>query len=91
LEAITGREAIAVAASTLAAAAMFQPVRSRVQSAVDRRFDRARFDADRTATAFAERLRHEVDIVSVAGDLDATVRGALKPTVLGLWLRTGDR
>lgn len=91
LAAITGGEAVAVAASTLAAAALFQPVRSRVQSAVDRRFDRARFDADRTATAFAERLRHEVDIVSVAGDLDATVRGALKPTVLGLWLRTGDR
>jgi hypothetical protein len=87
LSAITGGDTVAVALSTLVAAALFQPLRARVQSAVDRRFDRARFDAERTAAAFSERLRDEVDIATVTSDLDGTVRSALKPTAIGLWLR----
>ena len=88
---ITGGDTISVALSTLVVAALFQPLRRRVQAIVDRRFDRARFDAERTTAAFSERLRDEVDIATVTGDLDATVRAALKPTALGLWLREAGR
>ena len=86
---ITGGDTIAVALSTLVAAALFQPLRQRVQVAVDRRFDRARFDAERTAAAFSDRLRNEVDIDTIATDLRATVGGAIAPTRFGLWLRVG--
>ena len=87
LDAVTGGDTIAVALSTLVVAALFQPLRRRVQTVVDRRFDRARFDAVQTAAAFSERLRDEVDIAAVTADLDGTVRQALKPTALALWLR----
>jgi hypothetical protein len=90
LETITGGNTVSVALSTLVVAALFQPLRRRVQAVVDRRFDRARFDAERTTAAFSERLRDEVDIATVTGDLDATVRTALKPSALGLWLRRPD-
>ena len=92
LGAVLGGDTISVALSTLVVAALFQPLRRRVKGLVDRRFDRARFDADRTTAAFSERLRDEVDIAAVTTDLDATIRAALKPTSLGLWLReTTDR
>ncbi len=91
LVAITQAQTIAVAASTLVAFALFQPLRRRVQRAVDRRFDRARFDADRTTAAFAERLRDEVDIGTVGADLQETVQAAVQPERLGLWLRTDAR
>ena len=76
---------IAVAASTLAAAAAVQPLRVRVQRAVDRRFDRAAYDARRTADAFAQRIRDEVDVDAVRRDLLATVAVALAPSALTLW------
>jgi hypothetical protein len=82
---------VAVAASTLAVFALFQPVRRRIQRTVDRRFDRARYDADRTASAFSERLRVEVDLASVTADLQVTTQAALSPTSLGIWLRRGAR
>ena len=87
LEPLTGENTIAVAASTLVVAALFQPLRRRVQRVVDRRFNRARYDAQRMAEAFAERLRDEVDITAVTVDLDATIHAALRPTTLGLWVR----
>ena len=62
-------QTVAVAGSTLLAAALFQPLRRRVQTAVDHRFNRARYDAERTATDFAERLRDEVDLATVSGDI----------------------
>jgi hypothetical protein len=80
-------QTIAVAASTLAAFAIFQPVLRRVRRAVDMRFNRARYDAERTVAEFSARLREEVDIATVASDLDATVQGAVKPTSLDLWIR----
>jgi hypothetical protein len=86
---VFGGDTISVALSTLAVAALFQPLRRRVQRVVDRRFDRARFDAERTTTAFAERLRDEVDIDTVTRDLDRTVQSVMRPSVIGLWLR-GD-
>jgi hypothetical protein len=84
-----GGDTISVALSTLVVAALFQPVRRRVQRVVDRRFDRARIDAERTTAAFAERLRHEVDIEALTGDLDRTVRAAIHPSLIRLWLRDG--
>ena len=89
LVAVTQAQTIAVATSTLAVLALFQPVRRRVQRIVDRRFDRAHYDAERTSVQFAERLRHEVDIHAVSADLEDTVRAAIQPERLGLWLRRG--
>jgi hypothetical protein len=80
-------DSIAVAASTLAVFAIFQPVLRRVRHRVDRRFNRARYDAERTASSFSTRLRDEVDIGTVAADLRDTVEGAVKPSALALWIR----
>ena len=87
LAGVTGGDTISIALSTLVVATLFQPLRQRVQTIVDRRFDRARFNADRTTAAFSERLRYEVDIGAVGDDLQATVQAAIKPVRLGLWLR----
>jgi hypothetical protein len=75
-----------VAGSTLAAAALFNPVRRRVQGAVDRRFNRARYDADLTVAAFASRLKDPVELDSVRDDLTAVVQRALEPAHLSVWL-----
>ena len=83
LAGITGNRGIPVAISTLAVFALFQPVLRRVRRAVDRHFDRARYDGERTAGAFAERLRWETDMERVTGDLRATVAEAVAPSGLG--------
>jgi hypothetical protein len=77
---------VAVAASTLAAAALFSPLRRRVQHAVDRRFNRSRYDADEAVTAFAARLKDAVDLDSVRDDLAGVVQQALEPTHLSVWV-----
>ena len=77
---------VAVAASTLAAAALFNPLRRRVQRAVDRRFNRARYDADQTVTAFAVRLKDAVDLDSVRDDLAGVVQRALEPAHVSIWV-----
>jgi hypothetical protein len=82
---------IAVAVSTLVCFALFQPLRSRVQNAVDRRFDRSRYDAVRTLDAFSVRLRDEVDLDSVRGELLDAVGATLSPTHASLWLRERAR
>ena len=76
---------VAVAVSTLAAAAAFNPVRRRVQHAVDRRFNRARYDADLIVAAFAARLQDTADPDATTLDLGETVRQALEPAHLSLW------
>ena len=81
---------VAVAASTLAAAALFSPLRRRVQHAVDRRFNRARYDADEAVSAFAARLQDAVDLDSVRDDLTGTVRQALEPAHLSVWVSKRD-
>jgi len=89
LDGVTQGATLAVAASTLLAFALFQPARQRVQRMVDRRFDRARYDAERTAGEFAERLRDQVSLTAVEDELVHTVGGALRPTGVGVWLRGG--
>jgi hypothetical protein len=86
LAGVTQGDTLAVAASTLVAFALFQPVRRTVQRTVDRRFDRARYDAQRTVDAFAERLRDEVDLDTLAAELERTVAGTVRPTAASLWL-----
>jgi hypothetical protein len=80
-------EPVAVAGSTLAVAALFNPLRRRVQRAVDRRFNRARYDADNIVAAFAARLQDAAGPDSVQDELASTVQNALEPTYLSVWLR----
>jgi cation transporter-like permease len=77
---------VAVAAATLAAAALFSPLRRWVQRAVDRRFNRARYDADQTVAAFAAGLKEAVDLDSIRHDLAGTVHQALEPAHVSVWV-----
>lgn len=90
LSSVAGGQSIAVAGSTLIAYAAFQPVLGRVRRSVDRRFDRARYDGERTATVFAARVRDETDVEAVMRDLAATTRSVVAPTTVGFWLRSRD-
>ncbi len=83
----TGNSTLAVAASTLVAAALFQPLRGRVQRAVDRRFNRATYNAERTAAAFAGRMRDQVDLGGLEADITDTIGAALRPISAGVWIR----
>ena len=78
------------AASTLAAVALFSPLRRRVQQVVDRRFNRARYDADQTVAAFAARLKDAVDLDSVRGELAWVVHQALEPAHISIWISQHD-
>jgi hypothetical protein len=89
---LTIKSPVAVAVSTLAAAALFAPVRRRVQRAVDRRFNRARYDADQTVAVFASRLKDTkdaVDLDTVRDDLAAMVDAALEPAHISVWVKPG--
>ena len=89
LSPLTGANSLAVAVSTLVVATAFRPVRGSVQRLVDRRFDRARVDADRVVTVFAERMRDEVDLGNITSEMSDTVQQTLRPRLMGVWLRGG--
>ena len=91
LRPITSGSEVAVAASTLVSFALFQPIRRRMQSAVDRRFDRARYDAGHTLEAFADDLRDEVDLDALRSELLGAVARTMAPAHASLWLRERTR
>ncbi|MDQ2915176.1 MAG: hypothetical protein M3T56_18285 [Chloroflexota bacterium] len=91
LRPLTSGSELAVAASTLASFALFQPLRRLIQSAVDRRFDRSRYDAAQTLDAFADRLRDEIDLDALRAELLLAVGRTMAPTNASLWLREGAR
>jgi hypothetical protein len=87
----TSGDTVPVAASTLIVFAMFQPLRRRVQSTIDRHFYRARYDAEQTQAAFADRLRDNVDLESLAAEVRGVVGATIAPASVGLWLRSPER
>jgi hypothetical protein len=88
---VAGNSQLAVAGSTLAVAALFGPARRRIQSLVDRRFNRARYDAAQVAEAFAGRLRHQVDLDQLTGALLAAVHETVAPSNASVWLPSPGR
>jgi hypothetical protein len=87
---LAGSSDLAVATSTLLVAALFGPVRRRMQRAVDTRFNRRRLDGQRSVEAFSQRLRDEVSLTAVSDELCRATKLALQPASAVLWLRDAE-
>ena len=88
---VTGGSTVAVALTTLLTATLFQPLRRLTQAPIDRRFNRARVDAERTLAAFGDRVRDEVQLARLSSVVVATADEAVRPAASGLWLRDATR
>jgi hypothetical protein len=89
---LLGRDSsLVIAVATLAVAAAFQPARRRIQRAVDRRFNRRKYDAAQTIEAFSARLRDQIDLDTLSSELLAVVDQTMEPTRVSLWLRPSPR
>jgi hypothetical protein len=87
---VAERSPLVVAASTLSIVALFRPLRTRVQSFIDRRFYRTRYDAERTVADFGARLRQEIDLDELNADLVGVVQRTMHPSIVSLWLRSSE-
>jgi GAF domain-containing protein len=90
LEPITRHSDVVLVASTLAVAALFRPARDRIQAFIDRSFYRSKYDATRTLEAFSARIRDEIDLSTVAGELLVAAEETMRPARMALWLRSQD-
>ena len=88
ISSVAGESSLTVAGATLAVAALFQPLRLRIQSLIDRRFYRSKYDAEKTLADFSAKLRNDIDLDHLTTELAAVVQDTLQPAHFSLWLRT---